>query len=352
MKKCLLLVCIVVVIGGLSLPGCKPDPSIEIKAPDISGNISFSVPQGWPQPVYTFANNALTQAGFELGRKLFYDTRLSRDNTISCASCHQQFAAFSHLDHPVSHGINNLLGIRNAPSLFNIAWQKSFFWDGGVNSIELQPVNPIQNPVEMDMTIPEVITKLNADNTYKSMFSKAFGNDTVNSQRMLRAMAQFMASMVSANSRYDKYVRGESGGTLSTQELHGLSLFREKCTACHTEPLFTDNSFRNNGLSLDPNLNDSGRARITGEQQDKYKFKVPSLRNVALSAPYMHDGRITSLDGVLEHYRNGVYQWPNVDSLLRNNISMSDQDKDDIISFLKTLTDDTFIHDTRFSAPK
>lgn len=352
MKKCLLLVCIVAIIASLSLPGCKPDPSIEIKTPDISGNISFSVPQGWPQPVYTFTNNTLTQAGFELGRKLFYDTRLSRDNTISCASCHQQFAAFSHLDHPVSHGINNLLGIRNAPSLFNIAWQKSFFWDGGVNSIELQPVNPIQNPVEMDMTIPEVITKLSADNTYKSMFSKTFGNDTINSQRMLRALAQFMASMVSANSRYDKYVRGESGGTLSTQELHGLSLFREKCTACHTEPLFTDNSFRNNGLSLDPNLNDSGRARITGEQQDKYKFKVPSLRNVALSAPYMHDGRITSLDGVLEHYRSGVYQWPNVDSLLRNNISMSDQDKDDIISFLKTLTDDTFIPDTRFSAPK
>jgi len=352
MKKYLLLVSVVFVIAGLSLPGCKPDPSIEIKAPDVSGNISFAVPQGWPQPVYTFANNTLTQAGFELGRKLFYDTRLSRDNTISCASCHQQFAAFSHLDHPVSHGINNLLGIRNAPSLFNIAWQKSFFWDGGVNSIENQPVNPIQNPVEMDMTIPEVLTKLSADNTYKSMFSKAFGSDTINSQRMLRALAQFMASMVSANSRYDKYVRGESGGTLSTQELHGLSLFREKCTACHTEPLFTDNSFRNNGLSLDPNLRDSGRARITADPQDKYKFKVPSLRNVALSGPYMHDGRFTTLDGVLEHYRTGIYQWPNVDTLLKNGISMSDQDKDDIVSFLKTLSDETFTHDTRFSEPK
>lgn len=352
MRKLLILGSIVAVIGILSLPACKPDPSVEIKAPDTSGNISFSVPSGWPQPAYTFAGNALTQSGFELGRKLFYDTRLSRDNTVSCASCHQQFAAFAHLDHPVSHGINNLLGRRNAPVIFNAAWQNSFFWDGGVNNIENQPINPIQNPVEMDLTIAEVITKLAGDNTYKSMFNKAFGSDTINSQRIFKAFAQFMAAMVSANSKYDKYVRGESGGTLTQQELHGLSLFREKCTACHTEPLFTDNSFRNNGLSLDPSLNDSGRIRITNDPLDRYKFKVPSLRNIALSEPYMHDGRFTTLDGVLEHYRTGIYQWPNVDTLLKNGISMSDQDKDDIISFLKTLSDETFTHDTRFSEPK
>lgn len=349
MKKLL----IIILLGGLaavaSLPGCKPDPSIDIAAPDTSLNISFTLPDGWPQPAYTFTNNTLTQAGFELGRKLFYDTRLSKDNTISCGSCHQQFAAFAHLDHNVSHGIHDLLGTRNTPALFNMAWQSSFFWDGGVTNIENQPINPMQNPVEMDQPVTEAITKLSADEQYRSMFNTAFGSDTINSQRIFKALAQFMAAMVSDNSKYDKYIRGESGGELTAQELSGLSLFRLKCGNCHPEPLFTDDKFHNDGLTLDPTFNDTGRIRITGNTQDRYKFKVPSLRNVARSAPYMHDGRFSTLDAVLEHYRSGIYVWHNADPLLRQNIGMSEQDKADIIAFLNTLTDETFLHDLRFS---
>ena len=157
--------------------------------------------------------------------------------------------------------------------------------------------------------------------------------------------------MVSSNSRYDKYTRGEAGGDLSPQELHGLELFRDKCATCHTEPLFTDHSYRNNGLSVDPGLNDSGRAKITHNANYLQKFKVPSLRNVALSGPYMHDGRINNLDGVLEHYRTGITPSPTLDSTLTSGITMSDQDKLDIISFLQTLTDTTFTHDVRFKEP-
>ena len=164
----------------ISLVSCKPDPAMDTTPTAIS----FSVPQGWPQPFYTFANNTLTQSGFELGRKLFYDTRLSRDNTISCGSCHEQFAAFAHLDHTVSHGINGLLGTRNSPGLSNLAWQTSFFWDGGVNNIESQPINPIQNPVEMDMTMPEVITRIDTDKIYRTAFQKAFGDTLINSQHI------------------------------------------------------------------------------------------------------------------------------------------------------------------------
>lgn len=334
-------------MGWLSLVGCKKD----VLPPDNSNAISFVVPMSWPQPVYLFTNNTLTQSGFELGRKLFYDVRLSRDNSTSCGSCHQQFAAFSHLDHPVSHGIYGLLGKRNAPALFNEAWIPTFFWDGGVVNIENQPINPIQNPVEMDMTMPEIITKISPDAKYKAMFTSAFGSDTINSQRIFRALAQFMAAMVSNNSKYDKYVRGEAGGTFTAQELNGLAIFRQKCATCHKEPLFSDYSYRNNGLMPDPSVNDSGRAHITLNAADMYKFKVPSLRNIELTRPYMHDGRFQTLDAAVEHYRTDINASATLDPLLANGINLSDNDKQDVITFLKTLTDTTFTHDTRFSEP-
>jgi len=336
---------------ALAVSGCRHDMQLAA-IPDTSGIISFRVPAGWPQPRYTFQNNKLTQEGFELGRKLFYDTRLSRDNTISCASCHAQFAAFSHLDHPLSHGIDGLFGTRNSPGIFNMAWKPLYFWDGGVINLENQPINPIENPVEMDEKIADVVAELGADAGYRSLFKNTFGDETVNSQRIFKALAQFMGAIVSANSRYDKYMRGEEGGEMSAQELHGLSLFRAKCASCHAEPLFTDYSFRNNGLLADPGLNDSGRAHITANAGDRYKFMVPSLRNVDLTRPYMHDGRFYTLDAVLEHYRTGIAGYPNLDPALTGGIAMSDQDKTDIIAFLKTLSDNVFIKDKRFSEPK
>lgn len=352
MKKMIIILATVACIADISITGCKKDTDLNIAVPDSTEVISFSIPAGWPQPAYNFQNNTLTQQGFELGRKLFYDVRLSRDNTISCASCHAQFSAFSHLDHPLSHGIGGLFGTRNAQGLFNLAWKPNFFWDGGVINLESQPINPIENPVEMDEKIQDVVTELGTDAEYKQSFKNVFGDETVNSQRIFKALAQFMATLVSANSKYDKYVRGEQGGEMTQQELNGLSLFRAKCATCHKEPLFTDNSFRNNGLIVSASLNDTGRAHITALADDRYKFMVPSLRNVNLTRPYMHDGRFTSLDAVLEHYRTGIVVSSTLDASLVNGIAMTDDEKADIIAFLKTLSDNTFIKDKRFSEPK
>lgn len=351
MKKLLVILFLLCSVATVVVIGCKRDSSMANLTP-LDEHITFSVPRGWPQPVYNFSNNPLTQSGFELGRRIFYDTRLSKDSTVSCATCHQQFAGFSNLDHPLSHGVYGLFGVRNAPGLFNDAWQKTFFWDGGVVNIENQPINPMQNPVEMGETLQDVINKISSDATYPGMFKNAFGDPTVNSQRIFKALALFMVSMVSDNSRYDKYMRGDADGSLTTQELHGLQVFRDKCASCHKEPLFTDLSYRNNGLTVNPSLNDSGRFRITLDPDDWHKFKVPSLRNVALTAPYMHDGRFTTLDAVVEHYRTGIYQSPTLDTALTNGISMTDSDKADVISFLQTLTDTSFVHDSRFAQPQ
>lgn len=320
---------------------CPPDAVKDKK-------ITFPIPKGWPEPAYKFDKaNSLTRPGFELGRTLFYDTRLSRNNTVSCGSCHQQFAAFSHLDHATSHGIDNKLGTRNAPSLFNLAWQTSFFWDGGVNHIEVQPISPMQNPVEMDEKLENVIAKLNADTAYRQMFKKAFGDEEITSQRMLKALAQFMCMIVSSNSKYDKYMRKEAGADFTESELHGLNLFRERCATCHKEPLFTDFSYRNNGL-MPKYAVDSGRAHITRQPADLYKFKVPSLRNLKYTWPYMHDGRFTELSQVIDHYAGEKFDAPTIDPSVKVRFYFSGKDKEDLLAFLNTLNDDTIVKDSMF----
>lgn len=348
-------------IQNLSLPililaflqACKVDPAIPKtrEGAPVYG-ISFNVPSGWPQPVYNYQTNTLSDEGFRLGRKLFYDTRLSRDNTISCGSCHQDFAAFAHSAHSLSHGIDGLFGTRNAPALFNLNWHPNFMWDGGVNHIEVQPLAPIINPVEMDETMENVIIKLKKDPVYEHMFTEVYGDNDINSQRIFKAIAQFQGMLVSSNSKYDKYVRGEPGGVLSDSEQRGLTLFTEKkCASCHVPPLFTDFSFRNNGLSYNAALNDSGRAHVTGLATDRNKFKVPSLRNITVTSPYMHDGRFESLSQCLSHYNNGITYTENIDTLLKKNISMTNQEMQDIIEFLGTLRDNDFLTDSRFKNP-
>lgn len=351
-KKTFRNISLLLTAGGLFAASCKKDPQITDsgKATDETP-VVFQIPQGWPTPFYQFDNNKLSNAGFELGRKLFFDPRLSRDNSISCGSCHQPFAAFAQLDHPVSHGVNNLLGTRNSPALFNLNWHTSFFWDGGVNHIEAQPINPIQNPVEMDETLTSIIAKLSADANYRAQFKNTFGDETINSQRIFKAICQFMGMLVSDNSKYDHYVRGEAGGTMTTQELSGLQVFRANCASCHKEPLFSDFSYRNNGLPK-TNVNDSGRAHVTHDIADLYKFKVPSLRNLKYSSPYMHDGRFDVLDSVLAHYDHGIQHSPTLDPALQNGIHLSPQERADLLAFLNTLNDETFVKDPRFQEPK
>jgi cytochrome c peroxidase len=340
------------------LYGCKKDKE---KEPEEQGdpslaNIVFSVPKGWPQAHYNFENNTLTKEGFKLGRKLFFEPRLSSDNKVSCGSCHQPFSAFAQLDHAISHGVNEQLGIRNSPALFNLNWHTSFFWDGGVNHIENQPAAPITNPVEMNETLAGIVAKLENDAVYKKMFKDAFGDETINTQRIFKAMAQFMGMLVSSNSKYDKYTRNEEGGSMSQQELDGLTVFRSKCAGCHTEPLFTDFSLRNNGLELVTGTTgtvDKGRGVIEPlDSTTYYKFKVPSLRNLKYTAPYMHDGRFTTLDAVLEHYSNEIYQTPNLDPALTNGIILSGKEKADLKAFLNTLNDESFVKDIRFLEAK
>jgi len=313
-------------------------------------SIHFIIPANFPKPVYDFKNNALTSSGFLLGRYLFYDPSLSRDSSIACSNCHQSFAAFANLDHAVSHGVDYCLGTRNAPSLFNLAWQKEFMWDGGVKHIEFSPLNAITSHCEMASSLDTITKRLQQSPAYQKMFIDAFGNSEINSQKMLRALAQFLAMLVSANSKYDKHIRHEPGGNFSDEELAGYELYKQHCSACHSEPFFTDFSYRSNGL--DAISEDPGRDTITNNESDRGKFRVPSLRNVELTSPYMHDGRFATLQEVLQHYNTGVKRNKNLDSLLQKNnklgIALNPSEHNRLIAFLKTLTDTAFINDKRF----
>lgn len=342
MKKIFLYLSILVFFNQ-----CKVDPEIKPTLP--SDNIKIIIPEGWPQPHYNFENNPLTKEGFILGRSLFYETLLSSDNTVSCGTCHQHFAAFANAGHSLSHGVNNQFGNRNTPPLFNLTWHPNFMWDGGINHIEVQPLAPITNPVEMNETMDNVINKLKQKSNYRKMFKDAFGDDSITTERIFKALVQFMAIAYSYQSKYDMVKKGKE--SFSESEQRGYNLFVQKCAVCHKEPLFTDFSFRNNGLSVNPALQDSGRMRITGNPADRNKFKVPSLRNVAVTSPYMHDGRFETLEQVLNHYISGIVISPTLDTLLTNGIPLTNQEKQDIINFLYTLTDYEFLYDKKFDDP-
>ncbi|MBL7903015.1 MAG: cytochrome-c peroxidase [Bacteroidia bacterium] len=335
------------IFSSLFFFNCKVDPKIVPVLP--SDNISETVPEGWPQPNYTFSTNPVSEAGFILGRALFYETLLSKDNTISCGSCHQLTSAFANTDHKLSHGINDLLGRRNAPGLFNLTWHTSFMHDGGINHIENQPPAPITNTVEMGEELENVVQKLQASEKYRKLFNDAFGDELVTTQRMFKAITQFQGLIYSYDSKYDDYKRGKA--QLNETEKRGYSLFLDKCNACHKEPLFSDFVIRSNGLPVDPSLNDIGRGFIENQPQNYYKFKTPSLRNISKTAPYMHDGRFSTLQQCLNHYTGGITNLTNLDPLLQNGISMTEAEKADILAFLLTLTDYKLLSDQRFADP-
>lgn len=315
--------------------------------------VPFSVPKKWPKPQYDFTKNPITTEGFELGRKLFYDPILSRDNTISCASCHLQYTGFTHVDHAVSHGIDGRKGTRNSPVLINLAWNSSFHWDGGVNHLEAQGINPIQHPAEMDNSLEEVLNRLSTSDSYPLLFQKAFGTNTINTSTVMKALTQFTVSLVSSNSKYDQVLRKEKGVHFTEQEKNGLNLFRSHCAACHTEPLFTNTFFTSNGLPIDTLLNDVGRFGITHMAKDSMQFKIPTLRNIEFTFPYMHDGRYKKLKDVINYYSEGINTKDHyLDHRLKKPLHFSEHDKKDLLAFLLTLTDKSFLYDKRFSFPK
>jgi len=318
----MLLVLVIVV-------GCRKD-KVEQIVP-----FGFEAPDYFPEVQYSFENNDVTQKRFALGKKLFFDPILSSDNTISCASCHAQVHAFADHNVALSTGVEGRLGKRNSPSIANMAWSPSFMWDGGVNHIEIFSLAPITDTNEMNETMSNVIDKLNALPKYRNHFKKAYGVDEINDQVLFRALTNYMMMIVSDNSKYDQWIKGQ---TDLTQEEHaGRELFEEKCSSCHSGALQTDYSFRNNGLYA--TFEDLGRGRITLDAADNGKFKVPSLRNAMLTYPYMHDGSIYSIRDVLDHYAGGIVSSPTLDESLTNGIPMTETEKDQIVAFLETLTD-------------
>jgi len=341
MRKSLILIALLsfIIIGGMMPPiGGKPKP------------LKLNQPEGWPQANDIFKNNPLTEEGFQLGRKLFYDGRLSKDGKFACSSCHQQFAAFATFDHDLSHGFNDQFTTRNAPAIQNMAWIDKYHWDGSISSLEIQALKPITAPNEMAEDVETILKKLKADKLYPALFAKAFGDKQITEERMLKALAQFTGSMVSADSKYDRVKKGKD--KFNAAEAHGYELFKTHCASCHKEPLFTDNSFRNNGLTVDNYLLDYGRMMVTGNPEDSLKFRVPSLRNAGVTQPYMHDGRFYSLDKVVEHYATGIAPSATLDSLLQKKMNLYPRDKYDLVRFLYTLTDSSFIADKRLAAPE
>lgn len=310
----------------------------------------FVIPANWPKPAYNFSNNKTTAEKVLLGRVLFYDPLLSKNNSISCANCHSQFSAFTHSDHALSHGINDSIGMRNSPALMNLAWQKTFMWDGAINNLDMQALAPISHPAEMGSSINDVIAKLQNKKIYRNLFYKAFKDSVVTGERTLKAISQFMLTLVSANSKYDKVMRKEESFT--AQELKGYQLFQKNCSSCHKEPLFTTNDFANNGLAVDTILNDYGRMKITQNKNDSLKFKIPTLRNIEYTYPYMHDGRFKKLSQVLNHYTTGVHQSATLAPELKQNINLSSNEKVDLIAFLLTLSDKEFVFNKKHSFPK
>jgi cytochrome c peroxidase len=305
------------------------------KKKEEAGSFALTYPDYFPTPVYDFTNNELTKARFLLGKKLFFDPQLSSDGTISCNSCHAQVHGFADHNVSFSAGVNGALGNRNSPSIANMIWSPSFMWDGGVNHIEVLSVAPITNPVEMNETMSNVVKKLNQSETYKKDFKAAYGKEVITDQDLLRALTVYMSMIVSCDSKYDQVKQGKTNFT--SDEVSGYELFKQKCASCHTEPLFTNHQFVNNGL--DSYFTDSGRAKITFNPADNGKFKIPSLRNVELTYPYMHDGRFWSLIQVLDHYEHGIQSSETLAPELKNGISLTSSEKKQLIAFLKTLTD-------------
>jgi len=315
--------------------------------------LEFTIPSNFPEPSYNITLNPPTEKGFELGKKLFYDGRLSSDGVISCGFCHIQDFAFTHHTHIVSHGVDGALGTRNAQPLHNLAFMKEFTWDGAAIHLDLQPIIPITAEVEMNESFGGIITKLENQPEYVTLFAEAFENQKINSENILKALSQFMVMMISSNSKYDKIERNE-GSVFTTDEAAGFELFTSKCASCHSGTLFTDQSYRNNGLSINSEYQDIGRNRVTGLPSDLYKFKVPTLRNIELTFPYMHDGRLKTLSDVLDHYSTGIVDSETLDPIFKQTdttigIPMTTEEKLQIIAFLKTLTDDNYVNDHRFS---
>ena len=341
---------LILLIGIASLlSACNKDPEVLIGKPTP---YNLEIPKGF-SAMRVPPDNPLTVEGVDLGKRLFFDPILSGDNTQSCASCHNQKFAFTDNNSQFSKGITGAVGNRNSMPLFNLGWSTTFFWDGGVPNLESQVIGPITNPIEMHEDLEVALAELNAHKEYPSLFNAAFGTDSITTKLLMFAIAQYERTLISGDSKYDKWKRNEPGIAMTAEELNGLDLFQDQtkgdCNHCHSlGSTFTDFEFRNTGLDSIPV--DKGLGRITMKASDDGKFKTPSVRNLAFTGPYMHDGRFKTLDEVVEFYNTGFHYTTNLDP---NLVTMpkgrlTPQDKKDIIAFLNTLNDYSFITNPKF----
>jgi cytochrome c peroxidase len=323
-----------------TLCACKKEPVMALPE-TMPRAVALEIPAGFPK-VKANADNPLTVEGIALGRLLFYDTRLSGNNKVSCASCHHQGLAFSDGIALTHLGVSGDQLERHAPALFNLAWADGFFWDGGAKNLESQAFGPITNVHEMQQDLNELEWELQQVPAYVERFNVVF-TDGVKATNVAKALAQFQMTLISANSRYDQYRRGAA--TLTSMEQSGMSVVNAKCSSCHRGELFTDNDYHNNGLdeSFDDHFEGihQGRYRITHNLLDMGKFKTPSLRNVMLTAPYMHDGRFSNLDEVLDHYQEQG----------QIGVTLTALERQSIVAFLATLTDHEFLTNKKNSNP-
>ncbi|HMR91641.1 MAG TPA: cytochrome c peroxidase [Chitinophagaceae bacterium] len=306
--------------------------------------LSLPIPHGFPALNNSVNTNKPTKYGVELGEKLFNEKKLSANNTVSCASCHHQSNAFAD-NNIQAVGIYGRVGLRNTPPIQNMAFMQFYNWDGNILQLEKQPLVPIITHEEMNSSILEVISKLKDESGYKNLFKKTFGDEKATPERIYNSIAQYGYTLISANSKYDRVKRNE-GAAFTESEAKGYQVFQQKCAGCHSTELFTDQSFRNVGFPLNTNTNEAGRARVTGMLADYMSFRVPSLRNVAYTAPYGSFGQFPTLRAVLDYFDNGVLDADNLDPVLKNNnrrIPLTGEEKENLIAFMKTLSDSSFV---------
>ena len=355
---------VIFLLGGLLTIGACKDDKEEITPIVLDETPYEIVLNNMPQPDLP-KDNPLSVQGVKLGRLLFYETDLSSDGTMSCGSCHRQEHGFSDTNR-FSIGVQKLPGKRQAMAIVNMAWNSNeFFWDGRAHLLRDQSLLPIQDELEMNESLENVVQKLSAKQAYKDQFIRAFGSAEITSYKISLALEQFMNSLVSSNSKFDRYTNGEE--PLSESELRGKDLFFGEynpffpaesgadCFHCHFYTNFENDEYVNNGLDTETNIMDYGRELVTMSPSDRGKMKVPTLRNIEVTGPYMHDGRFATLEEVVDHYNSGVQPSSNLDDDLERSrgtgLMLDDQEKADLVAFLKTLTDEEFLTNPEYSDP-
>jgi cytochrome c peroxidase len=344
------------------LAACKKDKITYVPTP-----YELKIPSHFPDMPIP-ADNPMTEEGVALGRKLFYEKKLSGDNTMSCAACHAPQNAFAD-PNQFSTGIDGSVGTRNAMALINLGWDSFYFWDGRAKTLEELILEPVENPIEMHEEWSNAISELSQEVEYRNMFYQAYGDEGITKYTAAKAIAQFIRTMISGNSKFDVMYKAENNlplndaeqalySSVTPEELGGYDLFKSlngaDCFHCHNGPLMRVEKFSNNGL--DAVFSDPGRFMVTGDPSDEGKFKVPTLRNIAYTAPYMHDGRFQTLDEVIDHYSHNIVVSPTIDPLIefasQGGVQLDAFEKNLLKAFLLTMTDESFINNPDFQEPQ